>query len=217
MSLLVVVQPQSLGLAGGRILESPVGPSRRSARPPRRRAPGRPPGPLRPHPTCTASSFLRSGRDGLYSRRGRAKHRCEPSRRLSRWPSVQVPRRRLNLRVSHCALDGHDVNATRDEQGPERVPEVVPAERTQPCRRARTLEPAAQGRAVDAPADLIAEHKVTVRCEVLPLREPVERSRCLIGKWHAANVALLGWSLDARAHGTADRQCRAGPVDVVPP
>jgi hypothetical protein len=48
---------------------------------------------------------------------------------FGRRPGVKVPARGRQLRVAHCILDAHQVDAAGDEQRSEGVAQVVPAQR----------------------------------------------------------------------------------------
>jgi hypothetical protein len=129
---------------------------------------------------------------------------------------VQVDRGGGQRTVPHRSLDRHEIHTGGGEQRPVRVPQIMQSQRAQARGVASTLEAAPQSPAVKRPSELVHEHEVFRRREVLPPADPVERGGCLVRERDAADLSRLRRGLHTRAHRAFDGQRVAGEVDVAP-
>lgn len=100
---------------------------------------------------------------------------------------MQVDRGGGERAVPHRGLDRHEIHAGGGEQRPVRVPQIMQSQRAQVGGVTRTLEAAPQRPAVKSPSELVYEHEVFRRREVLAPAEPVE---CGNGPYVAARMTL---------------------------
>jgi hypothetical protein len=84
--------------------------------------------------------------------------------------------------VTHRGFDRGEVDASRDEQRPVRVAQIVKAHRTKAHRITRPFDAPPHRRAVEPASKAIREDVVVGAGEVTALRKTVERAGGLVGK-----------------------------------